>query len=178
MRNIIILFKGNINYKSRVQKEIDTLSYLGFKIKLVIWSYEPIFYKKEGVEVVDINLSNHRVPRNASLTFFKIVIFWYLSAKKIKEGNYNYIHCNDLETLGVLFFLPKKYRNRVIYDAHELFPEKFSISSIRYTVWNILEKILIKKQIYLEKENAKKWLPNLFPNIFAELAIFVLQNNH
>jgi len=149
MRNIIILLKGNINYDSRVQKEIDTLVFLGFKMKLAVWNYEPIFYKKEGVGIVDINLSNHHVPRIAFLTFFKIIKFWYLSAKIIKQENYDYIHCNDLETLGVLFFLPKRYRNCVIYDAHELYPERFSIGSTRYeisyVIWNLVEKILIKR---------------------------------
>jgi len=147
MKNILILLKGNINYDSRVQKEIDTLVSFGFKVKLAVWNHEPIFYKKEQVEIVDMNLSNHRVPHITFLTFFKIVKFWYLSAKIIKQGNYDYVHCNDLETLGVLFFLPKKYKNNFIYDAHELYPERFSIERylIRYVIWSLMEKILIKR---------------------------------
>lgn len=146
MRNIIILLKGNINYDSRVQKEIDTLVSLNFKIKLVVWNHEPIFYMNEGVEIVDMNLSDYRVPRITFLTFFKMIKFWHLSSKIIKQGDYDYVHCNDLETLGVLFFLPKKYNHCVIYDAHELYPERFSIRyMIRYVFWNLVEKILIKR---------------------------------
>jgi methionine biosynthesis protein MetW len=40
------------------------------------------------------------------------------------------------------------------------------------------ENIKIKKQIYLEMDRKGKRLANLFPNLFAELAIFVIQNNH
>jgi len=40
------------------------------------------------------------------------------------------------------------------------------------------ENIKIKKQTYLVKDRKGKWLANLFPNLFAELAIFVIQNNH
>jgi len=147
MRNIVVLLKGNINYDSRVQKEIDTLTSLGFKIKLLVWNHESILYEKDGVEIVEINLSNHRVPRIVFLTFFKMIKFWYLSAKVIRQGDYDYIHCNDLEMLGVLFFLPKIYHRRVIYDAHELYPERFSIERylIRYMIWSLIERILIKR---------------------------------
>ena len=38
------------------------------------------------------------------------------------------------------------------------------------------ENISIKKRINLGKDSRQKWLANLFPNYFAELAIFVIQN--
>lgn len=146
MRKIVILLKGNINYDSRVQKEIDTLVFLGFKIKLIVWNFEPISYTKEAVDIIDINLSHHLIPRVAFMTLFKLIKYWHQSAKIIKQGDYNFIHCNDLETLGVLFFLPKKYHKRVIYDAHELYPETFSTRyPIRYMIWSLVEAILIKR---------------------------------
>lgn len=38
--------------------------------------------------------------------------------------------------------------------------------------------IKFKKQIYIGMDRNGKRLANLFPNLFAELAIFVIQNNH
>jgi methionine biosynthesis protein MetW len=40
------------------------------------------------------------------------------------------------------------------------------------------ENIKIKKQIYIGMDQNGKRLAGLFPNLFAELAIFVIQNNH
>jgi glycosyltransferase involved in cell wall biosynthesis len=160
MRNIIILLRGRINYDSRVQKEIDTLISLGFKIKLIVWSFDPILYKKEGVEIIDINLSDHNIPHKALFTFLKIIKLWYLSAKIVKQEYFDYLHCNDLDTLGALFFLPKAYYSRIIYDAHELFPERFPINSIRHKIWNYIEKQLIKKvnTIIVPEFNRAKYL--------------------
>jgi methionine biosynthesis protein MetW len=40
------------------------------------------------------------------------------------------------------------------------------------------ENIMIKKQIYLERDRIGRWLTNLLPNFFSELTIFVIQNRH
>lgn len=141
---IIVLLKGNINYDSRVQKQIATFLSLGLQVSLVVWNWESISYNNK-VEIIDINLSNHKLPHGAIFTFIKILKFWYISANIIKKRNYDYVHCNDLDTLGILYFLPNRYHKFIIYDAHELFPEQFSRKNIRYWVWNYIERQLIKK---------------------------------
>ena len=142
---IVLLLRGNINTDSRVQKEIDTLISFGFKVSLIVLNSERINYKKESLEIISINLREGRSPYRKLITFLNILRFWYFSSKIIKKQSYNYIHCNDLDTLGVLFFLSREFNERIIYDAHELFPEMYPINSIRYKFWNILEKQLIKR---------------------------------
>ena len=175
MKNILILLKGDINYDSRVQKEITTFITLGFKVTLAVWNFGPIYYKERDLEIIDINLSNHDVPKGALLTFLKTVKFWHLCAKIVKGRNFDYIHCNDLYTLGILYFLPRNYDKFVIYDAHELFPEKFSARSIRYRIWNSIENKLIKRintiivpehnrAEYLKKKYKLKSLPYVINN--------------
>jgi len=145
LKEILVLLKGNINYDSRVQKEISTFISLGFKVTLAVWNFEAILYNNNDIKIMDVNLSNHKLPQGAFFTFFKIIKFWYICANIIKKGNYDYIHCNDLDTLGVIYFLPKRYHKFMIYDAHELFPEQYSVNSIRYAMWNYIERQLIKK---------------------------------
>ena len=56
------------------------------------------------------------------------------------------VHCNDLDTL-LAGYLYKKYigeKIKLIFDAHELFPEHQN-GKIRYIFWNTIEKILINK---------------------------------
>lgn len=145
MRRIIVLLRGNINLDCRVQKEIDTFISLGFKVTLITWNFEEIFYKKEDLEIINFNFGKHKNPYGKLFTFFNIFRFWYYASKVIKKETYEYIHCNDLDTLGIVYFLPKQNHKRIIYDAHELFPERHTTNSIQYKIWNLIEKQIIKK---------------------------------
>lgn len=144
-KRIIVLLISNINYDCRVQREIDEFCLLGFRVTLVVWSREPIFYKKEKLDIINIELGNFKHPYGKLFSFLTRIRFCYSASKIIKKGNYDYIHCNDLDTLGILYFLPKSYYERVIYDAHELYPEAYKINSIQYKIWNLIEKQLIKR---------------------------------
>ena len=145
MNNIVVLLIGNIDYDSRVQKEISTFISLGYHVTLITWSWQPVLYHNENVDIIEVNLSNYKDPNNAILKFWKTIKFWFISANIIKKGNYKYIHCNDLSTLGTIFFLPKRYYSRIVYDAHELYPEMYEINSLKYRFWSYIERNLIKK---------------------------------
>jgi len=147
MKKIIILLKGNINYDSRVQKEIETFVAMNFNLTLVQYNWEPISYQHKNLEIIDVNLGNYWVPKpqKGFFNFLKVIKFWHICSRIIRSNHYDYIHCNNLDTLGTLYFLPKKYYKNVIYDAHDLFPELFLINSIRRIVWNYIERQLIQK---------------------------------
>jgi len=112
---------------------------------LVCWNSENIVYKKAGVEIINISLGKHKNCFGALFTFLNIIRFWHISAKIIKNINYDFVHCNDLNTLGILFFLKKEFGKKLIYDAHELFAERYSFNSIKYKIWNYIEKKLIRR---------------------------------
>ena len=148
LNNIIVLLIGHIDYDSRVQKEISNFISLGYNVTLVVWKLMPSFYVNEKIKIVDVNLSNYKFHTNIFSVikrFFQFIQFWFIASKIIKRGNYNYIHCNDLITLGVLFFLPKTFYKKVIYDAHDLVPEMYKINGFRSKVWSCIERRLIKK---------------------------------
>lgn len=179
MNSIIVLHIGNsIDYDSRVQKEISSFISLGYRVTLVIWNWEPFSYSNKKVKIIDLNLSNYKFHTNKFSKisrFLKMIKFWYISSKVIKRGNYKYIHCNDLSTLGVVFFLSKGYSKKVIYDAHELHPEYFKASIIKYKIWSFIEKYLvgkisaiivpeIKRANYLKKKYHLRTSPKIINN--------------
>jgi glycosyltransferase involved in cell wall biosynthesis len=145
VKKIAVLLKGNINFDSRVQKEIKTLQKIGFTVTLLVWNWEKISCELNDVKIVEVNLSNHAVPKGALLTFLKILLFWFKTARYIRSLDFEYIHCNDLDTLGVIFFLPRSFRSKIVYDAHELFPEHHARDRVKYYIWNRLEQYLITK---------------------------------
>jgi glycosyltransferase involved in cell wall biosynthesis len=145
-KRVLVLLIESINYDARVQKEIATLLSLGFGVTLAVWNYyEPIRYENRDIEIIDVDLSDHKNPKNPLASFWKTVRYWRICARMIRRGDYAYIHCNDLNTLGVLAFLPKRYWGRIVYDAHELFPECYSAGSLRYRIWSWLERRWIRK---------------------------------
>lgn len=145
MRRIAVLLSGDINVDSRVQKEIDTFISLGLQVTLISWSYEATVYKKRNLNIINIPLGKHKSPYGKLFTFLNVIKFWYAASRIIRKEDYAYIHCNDLNTLGVMYFLPKSYDKHIVYDAHELTPEKFPPFSIRRIIWNYVEKQLIKR---------------------------------
>lgn len=147
LNNIIVLLIGYIDYDSRVQKEISNFISLGYNVTLVVWNWKPSFYVNEKIKIVDVNLSNYKFHTNIFSfikRFFQFIQFWFIVSKIIKRGNYKYIHCNDLTTLGVIFFLPKTFYKKVIYDAHDLVPENYKKNGLRSKVWSFIEKRLVK----------------------------------
>lgn len=167
LNNIIVLLIGYIDYDSRVQKEISNFISLGYNVTLVVWKWMPSFYVNDKIKIVDVNLSNYKFHTNIFSVikrFFQFIQFWFIASKIIKRGNYKYIHCNDLITLGVILFLTKKYYKNVIYDAHDLCPERYKEKSIKYKIWSFIEKYLIKKinTIIVPELHRSKYLKNKY----------------
>ncbi len=144
-RKIITILRGDISYDNRVKKEIDTFIIFGFDVTLVVWSFGWKLCERKNLKIIDCKLGSIKNPCGKFFTIVNIIKFWYLCSKVIKRGSYDYIHCNDLDTLGVLFFLPKHYAHRVVYDAHELYPETLPINGLRYKLWNFIERQLTNK---------------------------------
>ncbi len=148
MKNIIVLLIESIDYDSRVQKEISNFIKLGYEVTLFLWNWEPYKFKKERVRIVDAKLSRY-VTKDKKFTFLirflKFIRYWHLASKEIKKENIDFIHCNDLITLGVLFFLPRRFYKKVIYDDHDLTPERYKRKGIKYYIWTRIEKTLIRK---------------------------------
>ncbi|MHA1382084.1 MAG: glycosyltransferase, partial [Candidatus Helarchaeota archaeon] len=148
MKKIIVLLIGSIDYDSRVQKEISNFISLGYVVTLFLWNWEPYKYKKKNVRIINAKLGNHGIRKKkwSFITrFLKFIIYWYFASKEVKKGNFKFIHCNDLITLGVIFFLPKRYHKNVIYDAHDLLPERYKRKGVKYYIWSLIENRLIRK---------------------------------
>lgn len=148
LKSIIVLLIGSIDYDSRVQKEISNFILLGYDVTLFLWNWEPYKYKKERVRIINAKLGNYEI-RDKKLTFItrflKFIRYWHFASKEVKKENFKFIHCNDLITLGVLFFLPRRFHKKVIYDAHDLLPERYKRKGVKYYIWGLIEKKLIQK---------------------------------
>ena len=153
-----MLLISDLKYDGRVLKEIRTLQNNGFEVEVIL------------SKLVNDNLSNYN---------FKIHLFNYIDKKNVIKNFLNkfsfckdacklmkkivpdIIHCNDLNTLYAGYLYKKKINKdiKLVYDAHELFPESQS-DIIRKTIWNILEHKFIKfaNKILCAEENRAKYM--------------------
>lgn len=135
MQSVVMLLIGNIRTDGRVQKEILTLRSRGFSVTLIQWPYrgESGGHEHLGIDIIDYP---RRLHRSAAVNFIRQILFNFFAIRHLKRLKPQFVQCNDLNTLlaGFLF----RHRARVIYDAHELFPE--SQDGIRRRVWSWLER--------------------------------------
>ncbi len=143
-----MLLIGDIRMDGRVQKEILTLRSCGFRVTLIQWPYSGRSGAHEylGIEVIDYP---HNLHRSAAVNFLRQILFNFFALHHLKRLSPDFLQCNDLRTLlaGFLF----RRRARVIYDAHELFPEMYE--GARKLVWSVLERMMVSAcHAYIQPE--------------------------
>src|SRR3989338_7874583 len=133
-----MLLIGNIRTDGRVQKEIGSLKGAGHGVTLGQWAHagERGGHAHLGIEVVDYPPSLSRSPL---INFIRQILFNFFAFGHLRRLRPDYVQCNDLNTLiaGWLF----RRRARIVFDAHELFPE--SQGGCRRPVWEWLERLLV-----------------------------------
>lgn len=140
MNKILMILYGNIRYDGRVLKEIASLKKIGKEVILFCSDFD----KDDSKENYDfeIEVMKDKInKRGVFYTFFNLIKFQKEILKKLKNIKVQYIHCNDLNTLIMAKKLSKF--GKIIYDAHELFPESQE-NKLKRVVWNLIEKINIK----------------------------------
>lgn len=133
-----MLLVGDISMDGRVQKEVATLRARGFQVTLIQWAYtvRPGDHAYLGVDVIEYL---HPMHRSAAVNFLRQLQFNLFALRQLRRLAPDIVQCNDLNTLPAGFLFRR--RARIIYDAHELFPE--SQSGLRRWVWARLEKWMV-----------------------------------
>lgn len=143
MRKVAILLVGDIKHDGRVLKEIGTLQSKGLLVELIVSRFIDDSFEHYPFAIQAFKYPLVKNPMINLLNQLKFCIKAYRFMKK--NGHYEFIHCNDLNTLFGGFLYKRKYKTcKLIYDAHELYPE-MQTDRIRRTFWNFIEKRLIKQ---------------------------------
>ena len=152
MGKVVFILWGNINYDGRVQKEIHTLLKNGYEVELVLQNFVQDDLTKYDFKIRYFNFTPKSHPIGNFLLPFQ---FCSAAAKLLKEIHPDIVHCNDLNTLYAGYLYKKSGADfKLVYDAHELYPEHF-IDLTRRTWWNFVEKRLLRHadEIILPEKN-------------------------
>lgn len=155
MDKIAVILYGNIRYDGRVQKEIASLKKNRKEVILFCSDFDEDDFKENYNFEIKV-IKNKVEKRGVLYTFLNLRKFQKEVLKELKNIKVQYIHCNDLNTLIMAKKLSKF--GKIIYDAHELFPESQE-SKIKRAIWNFIEKINIKYayKIIQPEHNRKKY---------------------
>lgn len=218
MKILMLLFK-DIHYDARVQREALALAEAGHMIYLacleeyttsppelhpsIIIFRSTIVTKRMRRAVMNQNDSKSsslqkmafKMVRNPVLKLFKDIMAnreYYFKVKDyIKDENITCIHCHDLNTLPVGYFMAKGLGVKLVYDSHELFNEMAGKNPVEKRVGYWIEKRLIKHidhlitvNPYTEKEFHKRYgmIPSTIvqntPILPGEDQLKVVENNY
>jgi hypothetical protein len=132
---------GDIRYDGRVRKEIKTLTKAGHKVELVVSAYQ-----KNDVADTDLGAHAHYIPMKVwSSVLMNLLETWLFNRKVvsvIQRIRPTHIHCHDLPSLPSGAWAKKKTGAKLIFDAHELYPESWGGAKER--AWGHVEKMCVK----------------------------------
>jgi glycosyltransferase involved in cell wall biosynthesis len=84
--------------------------------------------------------------RRAVMVVHKPLMFldWYVRAYRlVRAGGWQVVHAHDLNTLPAAVAIAWRTGARLVYDAHELYPDISTLSAREARAWRVLERVLI-----------------------------------
>ena len=136
----------------RVHKEAKVLIDNGHEVTVIVWDRK----QEHGPEaVVDgiriIRIHNKGLLKILHYDLLRNPLWWYKAKKKAEElykngYKFDVVHCHDLDTLQAGVWLKKKYKIKLVYDAHEMWG---------YLISQELPEIVVRFAFYMEKKLVK-----------------------
>ena len=120
MKKVDSMELNNFTSDNRVLKENLSLKKAGFQVMIIAMHNDGLEIKEEieGIPVHRIKVKSKNWLKSFILSAFNYFEFLY-KAIRLTKG-FNFIHCNDLETLAIGYFRKKLTKNvKIIYDCHE-----------------------------------------------------------
>lgn len=145
MKKIKMILGNSFKSDIRVLKEARTLVQNGYEVEVLAWDRENEFLDKEYDEIDEIKIKRF-FPKakygSGKKQIFAFLKFIFEVRNYLKNKDFNYLHCHDLDGLIVGFFCKTK-NNKLVYDSHEFFIG-YKGMYINKKIY-FLEKILMKK---------------------------------
>ena len=140
-----VVFNPFVN-DSRVIKESASLAKSGYEVEVIAHG-DAGLAKKELLDAFKVTRLNYldRKVTTSKTDKLKMYISWMQEvATYVKE--FDILHCNDLNTLPIVFIVKKFYNKdvKIVYDAHEYETEINGLRGVQKTLVKFLEKSLIK----------------------------------
>jgi glycosyltransferase involved in cell wall biosynthesis len=126
---IVMLLSNAFRPDPRVAREAESLACHGHQVSIVCWDREGRFAPREkidGYQVERVQSVRTRYGAGARQAIH-IPRFWRAAARRVPDLQPDVIHCHDLDTLPIGWWLKCRTGARLVYDAHENYPALMSL---------------------------------------------------
>jgi glycosyltransferase involved in cell wall biosynthesis len=148
-KKVLMLLSNPFLPDPRVLKEASSLSRM---YDVTVWALdrEGKFPSCEDIGGIHVNrvslafLQPLRLIGKLLFTFFIDMTLFFLRSLSLLKKDFDVVHCHDLDTLPLGFFLGKLKKAKIIFDAHEDFPATMSLRKRTMSLFLILETLLMR----------------------------------
>jgi len=147
-QRVLMLLTNCFEPDPRVHAEARTLLKHGYQVTVLGWDRDrkkPPRERIDGIQVDRIFLGSRHGRGSSQIPF--LVGFWLLALLKGFRRRYDIVHCHDLDTLPLGMLLGRLRGARVLFDAHESFPDMLAgnVSTGLKNLLRRMETLLIKR---------------------------------
>lgn len=146
MKKVFMYTFDSFVHDSRITKEANSITKLGFDVTVIAHGDKGL-KKKEDIKNIHIIRFSYLDREKTSNKLKKFLIYLdFLKQSILYSKDVDYLHCNDLLTLPIGFFIKKFFNKKaiVIYDAHEFETERNGLSPKKKKLIYYIEKFFIK----------------------------------
>lgn len=184
MKKVIMIVTNRYDPDIRVHKEAQYLKSRGFDVEILCWDRENQYSDKAIDEIDGIKIKRFfpYAKCGTGIKQIKAYIRFIIELNTyLKDTNYDYLHCHDLDGIIAGYF-GKLKKSKLIFDMHEFYEmqgEKLKYKWIIKVMVNYLQNksdaiIYVNEMQVKELKNKLKlksiYLPN-YPNIIDYLGI-------
>jgi glycosyltransferase involved in cell wall biosynthesis len=163
--NIAMILDNSFRPDLRVLKEAESLVQAGYRVTIYAWDQD-LYIERPNHEVVKgVNVKRIRVPTARQLGLKQIPNYFKFLYKTIRvalNDDFDLIHCHDLPSLPIGVVLKILRKNKLIYDAHEIY---WIMESKKYPVF-VLKLIKYFEIVLLKSVDALITVGNIRLNYY------------
>lgn len=180
MRTNLHIYPSPFKNESRILKEIQSILELGLSDEIIIaatWAQglKEVENLSNNITVVRIKTIFDRLPKILIIDILRFIAYNIKAYNLFKKNeNIAHINCHSLSVLATGYFLKKKQKKILIYDAHELETERAGLRGIKQQLSKILEKKLINycDYVIVVGEMIAQW----YRDAYKRNDIYVIRN--
>lgn len=149
--NILMTLSNPFIYDPRVNKEAKSLVDAGHDVTILAWDKKGQYPKKQTINGISIFRNyNSKFMNILPYNILRLPFWWrktYNDALELFEKkHFDIVHCHDLDSLKIGFWLKKRKGCKLIYDSHEIWP---------YMIEGEVPYIIVKLLLLLERRMIK-----------------------
>ena len=147
-KSVLMLYRKEFDVDPVPYRQSKALLERGFNVKIIAWDRTGLRTDREDMDEIEIHNVKVRCPYGKILPLLlKLPFYYWKVLLKLRDENFDILHCHDIHTLPVGFFISKLRGKSFLYDVHDFYLDvkwKFFGSLMQK-----LEKLLASNASYI-----------------------------